>query len=456
MNHVALHSRPQRYISLFAGYAGLNHALRAAFPSAVCKLYVENDAKAAELLVTRAAQGCIDDAPIFGDIGQFNGTEFVEDVGEVDGIVGGFPCTDLSVAGDREGIVEGNASGLWFEFARIIREVRPRWVFVENVSGILVPHSDTEEAEWVLPAGLWFVLGALSELGFDAAWGTLRADSVGAAQERNRTFILACRRGERCNGNGQQHSFAVQSEQFAPRRQYVNGCDSEMVSPTLRGFGELRQSSPGAELSNRTGTQLEHASRQLGANGGSGRRGVCKADQTVGITSCAQRRPNTAAGARSDQGFNAGGEAASGIGDAGAILEPTDAQLAEPAIEGLPQRRDQPGDCGETSGEPPAERRGLELFPPGQGTWTRWFVSPDGRAFRVAKDEDARAWSRIVRESPWLDPATQPGVRLLAHGTSLLVDESKTDQLRMLGNGVVPLQAAATLVELDRRLGGVI
>ena len=91
--------------------------------------------------------------------------------------VGGFPCQDLSIAGKRAGL-EGAQSGLWFEYHRIICEVRPRWVIVENVTGLL-------------SAGMGRVLGDLAASGYDALWDCIPASAVGAKHQRDRIWIVA-------------------------------------------------------------------------------------------------------------------------------------------------------------------------------------------------------------------------------------------------------------------------
>lgn len=101
-----------------------------------------------------------------------------ENLPAVDVICGGFPCQDVSTSGKRAGIKEGTRSGLWFEYARIVRELRPQYVIVENVPGLL---SD----------GMGTVLGDISLLGYDAEWTTLSACSVGAPHPRERVFIIA-------------------------------------------------------------------------------------------------------------------------------------------------------------------------------------------------------------------------------------------------------------------------
>lgn len=95
----------------------------------------------------------------------------------VDILIGGFPCQDISQAGKKEGI-HGKKSGLWGEFARIIRKIRPRFVFVENVRALT-------------QRGLDRVLGDLAACGYDAVWDCLGACCVGAPHRRERLFVLA-------------------------------------------------------------------------------------------------------------------------------------------------------------------------------------------------------------------------------------------------------------------------
>jgi DNA (cytosine-5)-methyltransferase 1 len=96
----------------------------------------------------------------------------------VDVLCGGFPCQDISNAGRRAGITVGTRSGLWFEYSRIIRELRPRYVVVENVTALLTH-------------GLDAVLGELAESGYDAEWDCVPASSVGAPHQRDRIFVVA-------------------------------------------------------------------------------------------------------------------------------------------------------------------------------------------------------------------------------------------------------------------------
>jgi DNA (cytosine-5)-methyltransferase 1 len=96
---------------------------------------------------------------------------------KVDVLSGGFPCQDISNAGKRAGI-DGERSGLWSEYARLIRELRPRFVVVENVAALL-------------GRGMERVLGDLAACGYDAEWQSIRASDVGAPHRRERIWIVA-------------------------------------------------------------------------------------------------------------------------------------------------------------------------------------------------------------------------------------------------------------------------
>ncbi len=159
-------------MALFAGIGGIEVGLRR-WVRTVC--YVERDKYAISVLRSRIEEGNLSDAPIWDDITSFNGKPWR---GIVDIITGGFPCQDISTAGHRKGIKKNTRSGLWFEMLRVIDEIRPIFVFVENVSALT-------------NRGLDIVLGQLSETGYDARWTDLRASDVGARHRRERIFILA-------------------------------------------------------------------------------------------------------------------------------------------------------------------------------------------------------------------------------------------------------------------------
>jgi len=165
-------------ISLCAGIGGIDISLKIALGDAyrtVC--YVELNSFSASLLVARMEDSSLDRAPIWDDIGTFDGRRWR---GKVDLISAGFPCPPFSTAGRRKGSEDDR--WLWPQIKRIVCEVAPEWVFLENVRGLLSCHAGREFGE---------ILGDLASLGYDAEWDVFRARDVGATHLRGRVFILA-------------------------------------------------------------------------------------------------------------------------------------------------------------------------------------------------------------------------------------------------------------------------
>lgn len=171
---------PPTVLSLFAGIGGIDLGLKRAGFRTAC--YVENDPYAVRVLQARMG-GALDDAPIWDDVRTFDGKEWRD---EIDLIAGGFPCQDLSIAGKREGI-SGGKSGLWEEMHRIICDIRPQFVLVENVLGIL----SAVDGQGRRGGALGRVLGDLASIRYDAEWTVLRASQFGVPQHRDRIFIIA-------------------------------------------------------------------------------------------------------------------------------------------------------------------------------------------------------------------------------------------------------------------------
>jgi DNA (cytosine-5)-methyltransferase 1 len=134
---------------------------------------VEWEAYPASVLVARQNDKILPPFPIWDDVQTFDGKPWR---GIVDVVSGGFPCQDISLAGRGDGL-DGERSGMWKEMARIISEVRPKFVFVEN-------------SPMLTHRGLERVLADLSSLGFDTEWGVLGADFVQAPHRRERIWIL--------------------------------------------------------------------------------------------------------------------------------------------------------------------------------------------------------------------------------------------------------------------------
>lgn len=159
-------------LALFAGAGGGILGGRLMGWRTVCA--VERDAYAAQVLSQRQNDGALEAFPIWSDVCSFDGRPWR---GIVDVVSGGFPCQDISQAGSGAGI-EGGKSGLWKQMARVIDEVRPRFVFVEN-SGLLVSR------------GLAVVISDLAEMGYDCEWNCLSGAYAGAPQSRERLWLVA-------------------------------------------------------------------------------------------------------------------------------------------------------------------------------------------------------------------------------------------------------------------------
>ena len=161
-----------RELALFAGAGGGILGGKLLGWRTVCA--VERDAYASQILAQRQNDGILEPFPIWSDVTTFDGKPWR---GIVDVISGGFPCQDISIAGKGAGI-DGERSGLWAEMVRIIGEVRPGHVYVEN-------------SPMLTSRGLGKVLGDLATMGFNAEWGCISAADLGANHERDRIWILA-------------------------------------------------------------------------------------------------------------------------------------------------------------------------------------------------------------------------------------------------------------------------
>jgi DNA (cytosine-5)-methyltransferase 1 len=162
-------------LDLFSGIGGLTKALEDYVrPIAYC----ENDLYAQGVLLSRMSTGDLPIAPIWDDVATLHRNMLPP----IDFIYGGFPCQDISVAGRRAGLV-GKRSGLFFEIVRLAQEIKPKFIFLENVPNIRTK-------------GLSRVVRELADSGYDCRWGALSATDVGANHKRERWFLLAYASGK--------------------------------------------------------------------------------------------------------------------------------------------------------------------------------------------------------------------------------------------------------------------
>lgn len=119
------------------------------------------------------------EVPIFEDVSKLN---WKSNWQQIDVICGGFPCQDVSIAGKKKGLIDENGeatrSGLWFQYKRLIAEIRPKYVIIENVKNLL-------------NNGFATVLKDLHEIGYNAEWHVISARTIGACHLRERLWIIA-------------------------------------------------------------------------------------------------------------------------------------------------------------------------------------------------------------------------------------------------------------------------
>jgi len=225
--NVPISSQPLRELHLFAGAGGgilggmlLGH-------TTVCAVEIEPYCR--RVLLQRQRDGILPRFPIWDDVRTFDGKPWR---GRVDVVCGGFPCQDISCAGKGAGI-EGSRSSMWKHMARIIGEVLPQFVFVEN-SPMLVGR------------GLAVVLADLAEMGYDAEWGIVGAHHAGAPHKRDRIWIVAHSNGgdAECRQSQRPRVWAAEAGQGANDNSGRSSQRLPDVADTMRERSEAGLSEP--------------------------------------------------------------------------------------------------------------------------------------------------------------------------------------------------------------------
>jgi DNA (cytosine-5)-methyltransferase 1 len=198
-----------KYGSLFSGIGGFDFGFDQAAMS--CEWQVEIDAKCRTVLAQHWPN-----VPKYEDVRNVG----KQNLAAVDLICGGFPCQDVSIAGRRAGL-DGERSGLWFEFARIVGELEPQWVVVENVPGLLSSSGGRDFA---------VIIRGLVERGYGVCWRVLDAQFFGVAQRRRRVFVI----GHLGDGRAAEILF----ERDGGARDFAPGSESEedVAAPITASF----------------------------------------------------------------------------------------------------------------------------------------------------------------------------------------------------------------------------
>lgn len=424
----------------------LDEGIKLAFPGARTACFVEWEAYAQACLLARMEEEILEPAPVWGDsLESFPAEQFA---GRIAWISAGFPCQPHSLAGKRQGVFDER--WIWEAIADIICRVGPRFVFLENVRGLLSSSAGT---------AFGTVLRDLAKLGFDVEWTVLRASEVGASHQRARLFILAHR----------------QSERFGETRpdcgeQPGGACGSSSVLADVEGE---RRSKGRAEPS------------RIGRRPDAAQCGGAVADARRGFVSEPGRQP----------------QSGTGIGPAGSdVMGTSDGAMADPEGIGIESRCLPVGNSQKVTGAPgpggnvghPDREREQQpdhkagSIPRGEpwgsvGGTGRLMADPSGAGcqgcelgsacddeqhgpdapgstaelcgpYLFAPGPKSELWPDIIAAMPHLAPALEPGVRMLVDGLAYVVDATRADALRCAGNGVVALQAAAAFRHLAQRL----
>jgi DNA (cytosine-5)-methyltransferase 1 len=196
-------------LDLFSGIGGLSLALS---PWVRPVAYCEVDAYAQGVLLSRMSAGELPAAPIWDDVRTLRGVHLPT---RTHIIYGGFPCQDISVAGAGAGL-DGERSGLFFEIVRLAEEIKPEYIFLENVPAIRTRGLDT-------------VVKTLACLGYDCRWTTLSAEDVGAPHLRKRWWLLAKRADSRGDVVRLESGRGLPTRPAAPPRSGEHGSPRPMA-----------------------------------------------------------------------------------------------------------------------------------------------------------------------------------------------------------------------------------
>lgn len=464
--------------SLFAGYGGIDLGLATVLNTETV-WFSEFDKAPSKILAHHWP-----DVPNLGDITQIDWST----VPPVDILTGGFPCQDVSLAGARAGFTETSRSGLWSEFARAIAALNPRLVVIENVRGLLsaTASGSVEPDPWGMGDGstrpvinaLGAVLGDLANLGYDAEWCGVRAADAGAPHGRYRIFIVAHRVGERWGegwpesaGREGRPSAELGGAHFADashrsgdgQRPRAESREGDQASPhtsgARRGEGEdagagRSDASPrawGLEPQRGGGERPDATDADPADNGHERGRGT--RDRRTGLAD----RGEPAADTRSDESERRGG-----LGDLGSATTACEGHREE-----RQRVRDTTGHSGPTAAnsdgaglalgeiepdveELPASERSYRDgsswgdYTPAVRRWERVIQRPAPNATRSDGKGGAHRLSASFVE--WM-------MGLLAgHVTDPAIGLTRNEQLKALGNGVVPQQCALALRYLLGRL----
>jgi DNA (cytosine-5)-methyltransferase 1 len=409
------------HISLCAGYGGIDLGLHRCIPNLRTIAYSEIEAFACELLLARMEGGQIDAAPIWPDLKSFPWEKLRD---RVDLLSGGYPCQPFSSAGKRLG--REDPRHLWPYIADGISILRPRLCFFENVEGHIT-------------LGLSTVISDLEELGYKVSWGIFSASEIGAPHQRKRLFILADRFGSGLQGGlSSRLNDGIRREESSDEDARSSGCNgSELADSCNCGWredrlsGELRAEVP-FKSSCDCGTAESSADDKIGKAG-------------IELADTANQR----CALRSIDGPSSASCATKGRAERIWPSRPGQPQFGWEPPRVVGNARSQ-----ESSRLSSGARRDevAEAWQPGAGLGnaasTEWRADDLWGEGQTIKTSGAFAAPDRRQTQPALGRNADGPAGGLDYAQLCVAGDSRVDELRLLGNGVVPAVAERAFVTL--------
>ena len=248
-----------KLLDAFAGIGGFSYAAEKLVGGYKTKRFIEIDPYCQSVLKKNFPK-----VPIHNDI-----TTFHAERGEYDVLTAGFPCQDLSVAGQQRGIGEGTRSGLFYEVMRLVGEIRPKFLLLENVRNLL-SHQDGQTFQEVL--------FQIAKHGYDAEWSIVSGRDLGACHERKRIWIIAYPKHDGLPSSEECRIDEKASNQDQTREDKT--CQSQGSSQSRSSEIVRRTTESEATNSKSTGTG-EHQSRLRGQSEGRSLQGIGDSNQEI-------------------------------------------------------------------------------------------------------------------------------------------------------------------------------
>lgn len=413
---MALHT--ENYISLYSGGGGLDLGFRLANPNARPVLYVEREFQAAALLVDHIEAELLEPAPVWSDTGTLDCEPFAD---RVDWVIGGPPCQPFSNAGLKLGA--DDPRNQWPTALGLVSNIAPRFCFFENVASTDLIWYVYEEVEPCLRA-----------LGYEVEIGIFSAEEAGATQRRERIFIMA-----RSNDSDRRRT---KDTNHARRWTPEAGRSSRKLAGTS---GVRRSTGSDREREHRVRDPEKRSTAQDQQLRGVGKSGVGEgSDALAGADSESIHKSERGARPESERGSGVVGKPESSRTRFNGDDERAPNRKGNASINPSPPVGNASSKRSERGRPPRVEVISAQTRPPVFGRAGRAF--PPGR---TSYDE----WATYLGDRPDLSPASEPGLRRGTDGLARSLDGlSRTARLRILGNGVVPQQAALACEILKARL----